>query len=104
MTRSTLNSRSRKVSSADADANSAAKKSSERITGEVTKEPKEQLSPPLFCVWGRSVEKYEKFLPSLGNLSIKNRLRDRFSCPKSRQVTGQRFSGPNLRQESRTGF
>jgi len=55
MTRSTLHSRSRKISNADKD--STAKKSSERITGEVTKEPKEQQSPPLFCVWGRSVEK-----------------------------------------------
>ena len=31
----------------------------------------------------------------LGNLSPKNRLRDRFSGSKSRQVTRQRFSGPN---------
>ena len=37
----------------------------------------------------------------LGNLSIKNRLRDRFSCSNCRQVTGP---GPNFRQESRTGF
>ena len=42
--------------------------------------------------------------PGLGNLSIKNRLRDRFSGSKSRQVAGQRFSEPNFRQESRTGF
>ena len=34
----------------------------------------------------------------------KNRLRDRFSGSKSRQVTGQRFSGANFRQKSRTGF
>ena len=34
----------------------------------------------------------------------KNRLRDRFSGSKSRQVTGQRFIRPNFRQESRTGF
>jgi hypothetical protein len=40
----------------------------------------------------------------LGNLSKKNRLRDRFSSSKSRQVTGQRFLRPNFRQESRTGF
>ena len=44
------------------------------------------------------------FSPGLGNLSTKNRLRDRFFGEKSRQVTGQRFPGPNLRQESRTGF
>jgi hypothetical protein len=31
----------------------------------------------------------------LGNLSLKNWLTDRFSGLKSRQVTGQRFSGPN---------
>ena len=36
---------------------------------------------------------------SLGNLSLKN-----ISCSKSRQVTGRRFSGPNFRQKSRTGF
>ena len=41
---------------------------------------------------------------SLDNLSKKNKLRDRFSGSKSRQVTGQRFSRPNFRQESRTGF
>ena len=29
----------------------------------------------------------------LGSLSSNNRLRDRFSCSKSRQTTGQRFSG-----------
>ena len=40
----------------------------------------------------------------LGNLSTKNRLRDRFSSSKSRQVTGQRFSGPNFGQDSRKGF
>jgi hypothetical protein len=39
-----------------------------------------------------------------GNLSIKNRLRDRFSCSKCRQVTGQRFSRPKFRQGNRTGF
>jgi hypothetical protein len=43
-------------------------------------------------------------LSCLGNLFTKNRLRDRFSGSKSRQVTGQRFAGPNFRQESRTGF
>ena len=36
----------------------------------------------------------------LGNLSTKNR----FSGSESRQATGQRFLGPNFRQESRTGF
>ena len=40
----------------------------------------------------------------LGNLSAKNRLKDRFSGSKSRQITGQGFSGQNFRQESRTGF
>ena len=44
------------------------------------------------------------FFPGLGNLSIKNRLRDRFSGSKSRQVTGQGFSEPNFRQESRKDF
>jgi hypothetical protein len=34
----------------------------------------------------------------------KNELRDRFSDSKSKQVTGQRFSGPIFKQESRTGF
>ena len=34
----------------------------------------------------------------------KKRLRDSFFSSKSRQVTGQVFSGPNSRQESRTGF
>ena len=43
-------------------------------------------------------------LSGIGNLSTKNRLRDRFSGSKFRQVTGQRFSGPKIRQESRTGF
>ena len=38
------------------------------------------------------------FTPSLGNLSSKNRLRDRFFGLKSRQVTGQGFSGSNFRQ------
>ena len=40
----------------------------------------------------------------LGNLSTKNRLRDRLSGSKSRQATGQGFSGPYFRQESRTVF
>ena len=40
----------------------------------------------------------------LGNLSTKNRVRDRFSGSESRQSTGQRFLGPNFRQENRTGF
>ena len=40
----------------------------------------------------------------LGNLSSKNRLRDRFFSSKSRQVTRQSFIGQNFRQESRTGF
>jgi hypothetical protein len=40
----------------------------------------------------------------LGNLSTKNRVRDRISGSNSRQVSGQGFSGPNFRQESRTGF
>ena len=43
-------------------------------------------------------------LTGFGNLSIKNRLRDRFSGSKSRQVTSQRYSWRNLRQKSRTGF
>ncbi|CAG5094783.1 Oidioi.mRNA.OKI2018_I69.XSR.g13863.t1.cds [Oikopleura dioica] len=55
MTRSTLNSRNRRISRAESEPKGA-KRSTERITGEVTKEPKEQQSPPLFCVWGRSVE------------------------------------------------
>ena len=33
-----------------------------------------------------------------------NRLRDRFSGSKSRQVTGQSFSGPNFISEIRTSF
>ena len=45
-----------------------------------------------------------KVQSGLGNLSTKNRLGDRFSGSKCRQVSGQRFSGPNFRQESRTGF
>ena len=40
----------------------------------------------------------------LGNLSVQNRLGDRFSASKSRQVTGQGFSGQNFRLESRSGF
>ena len=56
MTRSTLNSRNRRISSAESEPKGA-KRPGEKITGEVTKEPKEQQSPPLFCVWGRSVEK-----------------------------------------------
>ena len=43
-------------------------------------------------------------MAGLSNLSLKNRLRDRSSGSKSRQATGQRFSGPIFRQESRTGF
>jgi hypothetical protein len=34
----------------------------------------------------------------------KNRFRDRFYGSKSRQVTGKRILGPNLRKKSRTGF
>ena len=42
--------------------------------------------------------------PGLGNLSTKNRVRDRFSGSESRQATGQGLSGPNFRHESKTGF
>ena len=43
---------------------------------------------------------------SLGSATCleKNRIRNRFSGSKFRQVTGQGFSGPNFRQESRTVF
>jgi hypothetical protein len=37
----------------------------------------------------------------LGNLSTKNRPRDRFFSTKSRQATRQDFTWPKLRQESR---
>jgi hypothetical protein len=40
----------------------------------------------------------------IGNLSTKNRVRDRSSGSESEQATGQRFLGPNFRQESKTGF
>jgi hypothetical protein len=46
----------------------------------------------------------DDFYPGLGNLSSKNRHRDRFSGSKCKQVTGQRFSGPKFRQGKRTGF
>ena len=45
-----------------------------------------------------------EYNPGLDNLSSKNRLRDRFSGSKFRQVPGQGFSGPSFREESRTGF
>jgi hypothetical protein len=37
--------------------------------------------------------KFVKLNPDLGNLSTKNRLRERFSGSKSRQATRQGFSG-----------
>ena len=43
-----------------------------------------------------SVVKSAQVCSGGSNLSKKNRLRDRFSGSKSRQATGQRFSGPNF--------
>jgi hypothetical protein len=40
----------------------------------------------------------------LGNLSTKNRLWDRFSGSKFRQVTGQRFSEPNSDRKAEQVF
>jgi hypothetical protein len=37
------------------------------------------------------VYKYIEYKAGLGNLSTKNRVRDRFSGSQSRQATGQRF-------------
>jgi hypothetical protein len=49
--------------------------------------------------WGsvKCRENKASFCAGLGNLSSKNGIRDRFSGSKSRQVTGQEFSGPNFR-------
>ena len=64
----------------------------------------------LFAAWkttlqiAQNLQKLMLQRPGLGNLFTKNRLKDRFSGSKCRQVTGQRISGPNFRQESRTGF
>ena len=68
-----------------------------KLTRSEKENRKKQLLNKLFL-------KADQVKTGLGNLSTKNRLRDRFSGSKSRQVTGQRFSGRNFRQESRTGF
>ena len=83
-------------------------KDEERKKSEEKRIIREVASCPLPPNLPGASTKYQKrgFLTrsGLGNLSFKNRLRDRFFGSKSGQVTRQRLSWPNLRQESRTGF
>ena len=70
----------------------------ELLPGERDEEARKQLQCVLVTVSDKSSSKNSSTVlaAGLGNLSSKNRLRDRFS--------GQRFSETNFRQESRKGF